>query len=690
MKTKLGVLSNIDIFFYMHNPRRWIETLFTNNNGQIYRAPKQSWERVDKAWRTYFMMDDSGRSTAKTWDYMICGIVKAVLMAKRFVVFFSGDARRGNSKTREYVGRWIEDYPMFADAIVPIDNIRGAIVRNRGGTTELPLKNGSLFKSYTPDWSSSGENTQSDRCNELIFNEWTSYPQPGSMVENVEPIATGTNYYRNNSMRFRVFMETILGTPLGKITNEQFAEIHSQRKGYVPRGHITDKTQPLDFALSEFFRGFNEIFGFTYHKGIEDSGIQFPAIKTKENIIEHFAEYIDGDPVYGNKIVYDGSAKRPSDECYIYRQEHTRRIESRDPRYDHFNISVDDLGIEWDGIVYDSNVIAKARQGMLREDYDRVYGGIWTEGASHRPYDPQDIDKCRQEIDLVHERTVKNKESVFVLGVDAAKGTEAMRRGKENINTAGKGDDAGGVGVLVGDGTSVNPHKVCYIFKARDVRSDPLAVQVQEAHRKIGFNLIGIDPNGGGGQLVDALMKDKIEIGNEIYEYKPLIMHDFEVERKGDRCLMYISRSEKLITEAHRLSESASPFRGDDMLLDSMHSNLRNLIEKGGVVFPNKINERQLLMRYELKEISEEEVEMRLSMEEMIQQLIRIQYQLDKKIPSTDKRVRTANGVFKYARTNKKDLAYSLIYALYIANIWGRWNERLSSDSPNEFNVIYG
>lgn len=690
MKTKLGKLSNIDIYFYMHNPKRWLETLFTNRNGNIYKAPEQSWTRIEMAWRTYFMMDDSGRSTAKTWDYMICGIVKAILLSKRFVVFFSGDARRGNSKTREYVGRWIEDYPRFADTIVPIDNIRGAIVRNRGGTTELPFKNGSLFKSYTPDWSSSGENTQSDRCNELIFNEWTSYPQPSSMVENVEPIATGTNYYRNNTMRFRIFMEEILGTALGQITNEQFEEIYAQRAGYIPRAHVTDKSQPLDFALSEFFRGFNEIFGFQYHEGIEDDGLQFPEIGTKEDIEKHFADYIDGDAVYGNKIVYDGSAKRPSDECYIYKEEHMSRIEHGDPRYNHFNISVDELGIEWDGLIYDSNVIAKARQGMLREDYDRVYGGVWTEGASHRPYDPIDIDRCRGQIDLIHKRTVEHQDSVFVAGVDAAKGTEAMRRGKGNINTAGKGDDAGCVGILVGNGTPVNPHKVCFAFKARDVRSEPLAVQLQEAHKKIGFNLIGIDPNGGGGQLVDALMKDRIELGNDLYIYKPLIMHDYEVEKIGDRCLMYISRSEKLITEAHRLSNSASPFRGDDMLLDSMHTNLRNLIEKNGVVFPEKINERQLLMRYELGEISEEEVEMRMTMEEMVQQLVRIQYKLDKKLPSIDKRIRTANGVFQYARTNKKDLAYSLIYALYIANIWGRWDERLSSKSNSSYNVVYG
>ena len=690
MKMKLGKLSNIDIYYYIHNPQAWIETLFVNKAGKKYTAPKQSWERIAIAWITYFMMDDSGRSTAKTWDYMICAILKAILLQRRFVVFFSGDARRGNSKTREYVGRWIEEYPRFAETIVPIDNIRGAIVRNRGGTTELPFKNGSLFKSYTPDWNSLGENTQSDRCNELIFNEWTSYPQPSSMVENVEPIATGTNYYRSNTMNFRIFMEKILGTPLGNITNEQFMEIYEQRPGYIPREHITSKSQPTDKALSEFFRGFNEIFGFTYHAGIKDNEIQFPQIKNKEDIILFFENYLDGDPVYGNKIVYDGSAKRPSDECFLYKTEHTNRINGDDPRYNEFNISVDELGLEWDGIVYDSNIIAKARQGMLKEDYDRVYGGKWTEGTSHRPYSPEDIDRCRDKIKPICERGPQHNNSIFVMGADAAKGTEQMRRGKGNVNTAGKGDDACGVGILVGDGTQKNPHKVIYAFMARDVRAEPAAVQLHKAHKKIGFNLIAIDPNGGGGPLVDALGKGKIELDNKIYEYEPLIMHDYEGQKDGDRCLMYISRSEKIITEAHRLSESSSPFRGDDMLLDSMHTNLQNLIEKGGVVFPERADSRQILMLHEAGEITKEEVEVFLALEEMVQQLTRIQYKLDNKLPTTDKRVRTRNGVFQYSRSNKKDLAMSLIYGLYVANIWKRWDERRGETNANSFSVVYG
>jgi len=690
MDDKLGILSNADIYYYMHNPKVWIETLLTDEGGKIHTAPKQSWIRIQRAWETYFMMDDGGRSTAKTYDYMLCGIAKAILLEKRMVVFFSGDARRGNSKTREYVGMWIEDCPMFADAVVPMDSVRGAAVRNRGGTTELPLKNGSLFKSYTPDWQSSGENTQSDRCNELIFNEWTSYPQPGSMVENVEPIATGTNYYRNNTMRFRAFGETLLGTPLGRQTNEQLIEIHSERKGFIPREHITDKTQPLGRCLSEFFRGFEVIFGFTYQDGVKDDGIGFPVIKTKEDIEKYFANYVDGDPVYGNKIVYDGSAKRPSDECYIYKQEHMEMIDKGDVRYGNYNISVDELGLEWDGIIFDSNVIAKARRTMLREDYDRVYGGKWTEGSSHRPYDPEDVERCRGDINIILSRE-EYPDDIFVLGVDAAKGTEQMRRGGDNVNKAGKGDDAGGIGVRVGKGTFENPHEVVFGFKARDVRAEPLAVQVHQAHNQIGFNLIAIDPNGAGGNLVDALIKPNIEVNGEKFKFTPLIMHDFEeAEKEGDRCLMYISRSEKLITEAFRLSDSASPFRGDDMLLDAMHTNLRNLLEKGGVVFPQRIDDRRLLQMYENKEMSKEEMNIRLDLEEMLDQLVKIKYQLDKKLPTQDKRVRTTNGVFRYARTGKKDLAYSLIYSLFVANIWGRWNEKLSEANANSFKTVYG
>jgi len=699
------------VYYYMHHERVWLSHLFSDRSGIPFNTDELCWQRIGIAWRTYFMLDDSGRSTAKTHDYMLMALGKMALMPNISTVYFSLDARRGSDKTNAYAGKWLKNCPYFAERIKPLDSVRGAIVRNKGNTTEIPFKNGSLYKSYTPDWASLGENTQSDRCNVLIFNEWTSYPTPEAMVTTVEPIATHTNWAQNGTANFRVLMERALGKPLGRLTDAIMLEQNADRPDYVPRPHLINAKPVSDAEVLEiFFRGFKKIFGFDYHAGLQHDELGLIPIQTRADVELFFADYLDGDPVYGNQIVYDGSAKRPSDDCYLYTEYHWSKTYGEgflydgsekhsigslldkqqvgDPRYGHFNISVDDLDSKWDGIIYNSNVIDKAREQMLTEEYNRVYGGLWVEGMSHKPYDAHEIMQCRRDVAIIAERADDDRDAVFVMALDAAKGTEAMRRGQDNVNMSGKGDNAAAIAVRVGQGTADDPHSVIFGYKALDVRSDPVAVDIHRFHHQFGFNLIGVDPNGGGTQVIDSLAKPMIDLGTGWMNFEPIIPHDYVGDLDGDRCLMFMSRSEKLITEAYRTSETQSPFRGEDMLINAYHTNMRNLLEKRGVVFPQAYSTMQILALHNNGQWTDEQLEAYVCIQEALEQLVNIRYVLDKRSTKIDKRIRTTNGVFKYEAKGKKDLAMALIYALFIAEVWLKWNQ--SRDSNRDYLYALG
>jgi len=677
-KRGLQKLTPRAVYYYMHNPRVLLPILFQNQKGDPWKTADKCWELIDIAWITPFLEDHSGRSSAKTYNHILISLAKMSILPGRTSRIISLDARRGKGISQKYVEPKLEECPVFSAMIKPLDSKRGAVLRKVDNGVFLPYLNRSDYRAYTVDWQKEGLSASSDRCNHLVFNEWTGFPNPDDMVEHVEPIATDNNYMRFNTMMLRESIERALQERLGKLSDEILVKLE------LPRDYFHPEIKPLNFepARDLFYENFKRAFQFDYREGEGIKELDLPPIKSQDDLINFFSPYLDGDPVYSNQIVYDGSAKRPSDPCHSHHTWFQKKVLENDPRYHVFHTNYKEIGRKWNGIIYDTNVISKYRSQNLEEDYKRVWLGLWTEGTHRRPFSREQVEPCCSgDIKFIFHRT---DDSIFVFGGDAAHGTEAKQRGRGNVNYRGRGDDAGGVTLQVGSGTAENPHKLVNIYKAEDVDSDFMAHDIHKLYNRYIYALAGLDPNGGGGQVMKSLRKSTLTINDQEFDYtgepgsdgEPLTLHDFigtEDDVLNDnavKCFIYMSRGERLLVEVHREKPNLSPFTGEDVLLGLFYKTLRTLLEKGGIVFPEWLDPITLNGLHNHGKINKKEFKQYLLLHEMLDQLTGIQYVEDRKLPTADKRVRTSHGEFKYTSAKKKDLALALMYAVITADAW--------------------
>lgn len=716
---RIGRLQPLDVYFYAHNEVQWIIRLF----GKPYQSyPEINWHRIRMAWRAKFLLDDSGRSTAKTYDHMLVGVAKCALFRNRMMDFFAIDKEKGVEIFDQYIDPWIQSCDNFIERLeVAYNSKEPKIIHSQSGA-KLKFKNLSVAKTYTPGIRTGGKKALSDRANHVIFNEWTSWPgEAVNIIEDrIKPIATRGSLYNRKTIDLRIVTETSLGIPLGRISNETLSEWNHSKPGYVPRPHLLERKPDDSFevARKRFLRNFRIAFGFNYEDGIKDAGLNFRELNSVDDIVDFFKDYLKGDPVYQNQIVYDSSAQRPSDPHYEfveyfwrridahdpayealtdltvnadYIKEELKKVENPDPRYHWFNCTVDDIPERYDGIIYDSDIINDARGTMLDEDFQRIYGGRWREGSVHKPFSMEDINKCRQDPNVTILTERDNAQSIFILALDAAQGTDRLRKGEDNRNTHGKGDDAAGCVCKVGMGTPEKPHSIHLIYKAEDVSKDPMAVDVHRLHQKFGFDLIPLDPGGGGKALAERLEKRKILIDDQVLDFVPLVPIDYIHDNDGyfppiQHKLVFISRSTKMITEIWRQSFNMPPFKDDGEMRNAMIVNAQTLFAKQGVVFPPALKLRQMIALRNHGKMTDEDMRNQQNLEEAIVQMSKIHYEMDKK---TNQRVKTNSGHFKYVFPRRKDLAMVIVYALFMAQIYVKW-AGLTDQNTDELPIAIG
>lgn len=706
----LGKLSPIDVYYYSHNWMAWFEKLY----GKYWQFPEICKKRLDMAWKTTFILDDSGRSTTKTTTYFLVGMAKNRLFEDRVMNLFCMDRDKGIQLADEHIGRILRTSPNFADGIKRQYPRKPPKVTHRQSGAVIWWENSSMFQTYTPGLQTGGKKALSDRSNYLFFNEYSSWPAGtvNIMEKNIKPINTRTNYRYGATNRLRIATEKSLGIPLGRLTQEYLIEDNRNKANYIPRRWLSETKPDKSFEKirEKFLRNFKYTFGFNYLDGIKDNQLKFLEIDSEDVIVKFFEKYLIGDPVYQNQIVYDGSAQEPTDEIYQefvkdffsrvkkdgkliqnmldltinknYIEEMLEDNDSYDPHCNWFNCHIDDIPEEWDGIIYDSAVVNDARRSWLKDDFDRVYGGRWISGQSYRPIDKEDLDKCRiDNVNILLNR--KNDSDVYVIGVDAAHGTEASHKGK-----AGKHDDAAGAVVKVGEGTRENPHEIVHIYKADDVKKEPMAFDLHKLHLNFSFQWMALDPGGGGKELSEVLAHKNIEVDGEYRQVQPIVHIEYiYYDGTQDAILLYISRGEEIIKTVYTDAYKQPPFRGEEMLRHAIITNTQRLIERGGVAFPPRLSEMQMIARRNQDELSLQEMDIYLNLEEAIKQMLKINYLRDKK---SGLRLKTNSGVFKYNMPKRKDLAMVVFYALFMADVYVKWKELISSKFEDKYIMAVG
>ena len=646
-------LSLIQCYYYLHNPLEFMKEIFNFHNNDI---PKFQQERILKWWNTPYFLDDSGRSTGKSFNIIMSAVAKSLLIPYRKTMLIGQDKTIGVELMNEIVRPWAETNKHF-DSLIQRSHL-DTVVRIKEHGASLDMWNGSTLFTMTVDMRKGGLKAQSWRVNGLLFNEWTSYPDMENMEEHVFPIATRTNLFWKTTQEFQISMEKHIGERLGMFDDVTLRIARSKGKSAVVRPHIKGRTLSEDEIVMRFYTNFRTAFGFDYAEGRKAAPEYFQEVSSIADIKRFFAHYADGDWVYQNQITFDGSAKRPEDECFKFFLQYHSKMEEGNPLYEHYNIGIDEVPEKYDGIVFNSAIINQQRDKMTKENFDRVYNGKWVSGGDARPYQHNEVEAVRTgKIELKGER-----QYLYVGGFDAAKGTES-----ELKNIALQGDDATGAIIKLGDGTKSNPHELVYVHVCEAIGADDIARDIHELDCKYMMELIGLDPGGGGQEVTRSLQKHEMKFSDIVLRPLPIVPIDYHSPDDTMKTkLVLISTGSDIIKEFYIGSDSErSILKTGDFLNNAIHSNSQRLIRTGGVIFPEMYTKYTLNNMLNRGDISEDEYYAMVTMERAIKQLINIRYETRGGVPT-----KTANGLYRYMSYGRKDMAYAIIYALFIAEIY--------------------
>ena len=300
-------LTALEAYYYLHNPILAIKWIWG------FDLPWTSVERLYFYWYAKFATDCSGRSTAKSHDAITVFNAKCILIPGQKSLLLGQDKSIGTEFFDEYVTPWINRCPLYKQFIVPYRGKGDKRPAHKDGSVHLRFMNDSIFETFSPDWRRGAKKVQSHRVNRLIFNEWTSYHKMEAMEMEVEPIVSRTNYFHRNTRKFQEAMEKWIGEAMGLANNAELGYIHKGEPYYTARPNLDGKhLKSFKAVRDKFYKNFQLCYQFDYEQGVDKD--VFKPIRNKQDIRDFFKLFLEGDPVYQNQIIYDGSAKRPEDD----------------------------------------------------------------------------------------------------------------------------------------------------------------------------------------------------------------------------------------------------------------------------------------------------------------------------------------------------------------------------------------
>ena len=632
-----------------------------------------------------FVEDHSGRSTGKTHNYLMDMAIRSLCINVMDSIWLGQEAEIGKEVLDKHYGTWIKQEPNFRRFITAKGNHKAKVSHTQGKGLVL-FHNGSSINSLSPDPGREYKKTRTMRKNHGIFNEWTSWPYVQEIDDKIEPIFTNTNRPYRHTRLFREAMEIETGVQLGRLTNEDLANRHRE-EDYVARDYMENRqTNSWKYILEKFYRNFEISFGFDYRDGIANERLHFESITKVNDVVMFFRHYDEGDPTYMNKLVYDGSAQKPSDECYAKHKSFEKKIKAGDHLYAIYCIGVDDIPSEWDGIIYDSTIVEKARNGsMLTEEFNRVWLGQWTEGRAKNPFAWAEVMlACKK--DWLGQLSRSDVSEVFVGGLDSAQGTDATFSTDEGIKD-GRGDDGVDIIWKLGAGTAENPHKLCFAHVMEDIRSEPMAYDIQEIDAKFEAVFYMLDPGGGGKGVLQSLAKKRLEktdiegLQSEI-EVVPMLPWDHDTPRGAKTNISIFSLSNEMITTAYVDSKTGKAmFQYSDQLNNFMVTLFQDALRDKTVQLTQQFEVEELIEAYNEGRINDDQLENLTNIRTAISQLCHMRY---KSSSRTGRRIKTSHGVFTYTALGKKDAAITLLMGHMMCDILVRLKKMQEENSDDD------
>ena len=644
--------------------------------------PEVQQQRLRILSRVRFLEDHSGRGTGKTHNYLMDLAIRSICINMMDSIWLGQESEIGKEVLDKHLGAWVKHEPNFR-RFVTAKGDRKAKISHTQGKALIMFHNGSSLNSLSPDPTRDYKKTQTMRKNHGIFNEWTSWPNIGDIENRIEPIFTNTNRPYRHTRLFRESMERITGVQLGRLTNENLYARHKS-EDYIARDHM-ENCQPNSWAhISEkFHRNFEIAFGFDYRDGIANERLQFDPIRSTNDIVMFFRHYDEGDANYMNKLIYDGSAQKPSDECYAKHKSFEKKVKAGDHLYGIYRIGVDDIPSKWDGIIHESIIVEKARSKMLDETFKRVWLGFWTEGRAKNPFSWHEVmNACKE--GWFGQLSRRDNNENFAGGIDSAQGTDATYKTDKGIKD-GRGDDGIDVIWKMGDGTAENPHKLCYVYIAEDIRAEPMAYDIQEIDTRFGTDFYMFDPGGGGKGVLGALAKETLEKtdmdGQKMtIEVVPMLPWDHEAPRNSKTNICIFSLSNEMITAPYVDSRTGKAlFQYGDQLNNFMVTLFQDALKDCTAQLPQQLDLEEIVGAHNEGRISDEQLLNLTDIRTAISQICHLRYETNRH----GRRVKTGHGVFKYTSLGKKDAAWAVLMGYMMCDVITKMKAMLEDDDED-------
>lgn len=270
---------------------------------------------------------------------------------------------------------------------------------------------------------------------------------------------------------------------------------------------------------------------------------------------------------------------------------------------------------------------------------------------------------------------MKERQSFHFLGVDSAPAQKPSA------------DDGALVGlralVRAGDehlAQAVQPEDwtlfACYARKLRQAAATDWAARIHDLDARFNYARIMMDPGagGGGGLIRMELRKERLDVDGAMQTVTPIVLrNDPGGGPSAKRKLTMFGRSDLGI-------ETLWPkLAGDDVLIHTAHTHLRNALGAGQVVLPKAASEWR---REALEGWAEERQWALRCLTEMAEQLQAITVLTD----ADGTQIMTTHNVPKFAAAGgRKDLAMALLYAYVAFLSWlrdaARWGTLHSHDA---------
>lgn len=273
----------------------------------------------------------------------------------------------------------------------------------------------------------------------------------------------------------------------------------------------------------------------------------------------------------------------------------------------------------------------------------------------------------------------------YFSGIDSATGGQARTK----LGKGGGATDDFAIATLRAQEGGVPQFVDCY--RANGLTDYQMSAMIHRRHLKFQYEMLMMDPGGGGLFVRDKLREPDQFDGRERFNVRPLITKDDEqMLGQGDDRLVLFGRSDSRITGDPKRQIPGCGFvlTAESLLPNKMHELMRAALEAtpSGINFPpmwggwnnqsfsNADDMRKYLMSTELtgKHRVNAEIDLALA------QLVQIARKMN---PDMTTIYQDKFGFYEFKSPQKKDSAYALIYAYFAFWLW-RYEQTLLSRKP--------